>query len=633
MVLDEIDQRWRAYPDIVNRKRYWQYLILPHGGWMRCFVEVSDPGIPFPPESGRLLETWLDGEGALASPARFSASDFSGPAQLQFLRACYHSALLARAHRHGALPDSAIKTIAANVDLAPGIVADLVNYLSGKELRPAYSRCQLTVLLINSARAGVPAMLTLESLADGSGTLYPAPELSLCRDQAFIHSEHVAAAALSTTSGIDVRWSLQRLDGDPLGHLTGQSMGGAFALALHCLLNKPAELEPGYLRRVAVSSALDEAGTFIPVGNLWDKLSPASIELANPHTLIVSTAQDNIPVRYLDVDASPMVFRTRDVGDAVRQLQEKSLAWRAIRHYEWAQCKELEFRLPAKSVPISSAYTMVTLYRKIKTGRGGPKQHPALDELAAAPPGTIMRWEDEIRSKARQYQSIDLPRLIASFPLAEEQNAPRLLILGSPGSGKTALIQYLAWAVATDTHFKESRVPARIRLRDWERWAHANPETGFADYLSVHYGTDVPDGPGRDTWTRWLNEGRTVLLLDGMDEIEDEEWFREMLSELLDYRKTPLIMTARSVAFRLHASHFESFAVYWLGPLRRQERNNYIQHYPAPPAFDRARLIAQLDSDPALQNFAENPLLLSITCFASGLSDAIGATANPHRFL
>jgi len=159
-------------------------------------------------------------------------------------------------------------------------------------------------------------------------------------------------------------------------------------------------------------------------------------------------------------------------------------------------------------------------------------------------------------------------------------------------------------------------VPARIRIKDWERWTLSNPETRLPDFLQAHYRSLVKEAPGSDTWNDWLRHGRVVLLLDGVDEIEDEAWFRNMLEDLLDYRDTMLVLTIRTVAFRLHKPQFETISVYWLGPLQKTQRDAYIQTYPARHEFDRIRLIEHLDSNPALQSFGENPLLLSMICFA-----------------
>ena len=316
MLLYEIDQRWQECRSDVHRELRWAELTRPSGIWFRCFRDIASPEAAFPAALTGLFETWLDGTDA-SSPARFCREGFSLSRQLRLLRTCYQCALLARTAQDAVPTASEIEIIADQAGLAPGRVADLFRSVTGKQLRPAHASVQLIVLLINDDHAGVPAALRLECLAKGTGSLYPTPWLGLCRDRTFVQAEALAAGTLSKTNDIDVRWTLQRLDGKPLGHLTGPSMAGAFALGLHYLVDRPSDLEPGYLAQVAVSSTLDETGRFTPVGGLWGKLDREAMRLANPHTLIVSSDQTDLPPRYLEQDACPMVLQARDPAHAL----------------------------------------------------------------------------------------------------------------------------------------------------------------------------------------------------------------------------------------------------------------------------------------------------------------------------
>ncbi len=95
----------------------------------------------------------------------------------------------------------------------------------------------LNVLLVDTARnEGVLAVLTLESVRDGSGELYPIPELAFMSSADFQHAQHEAGAWAENTglwrTDRDVRWQLRRRDGKPLVNLTGPSLGAAFALGI-----------------------------------------------------------------------------------------------------------------------------------------------------------------------------------------------------------------------------------------------------------------------------------------------------------------------------------------------------------------------------------------------------------------
>ena len=77
----------------------------------------------------------------------------------------------------------------------------------------------LNVLLVDTARnEGVLAVLTLESVRDGSGELYPIPELAFMSSADFQHAQHEAGAWAENTglwrTDRDVRWQLRRRDGE-----------------------------------------------------------------------------------------------------------------------------------------------------------------------------------------------------------------------------------------------------------------------------------------------------------------------------------------------------------------------------------------------------------------------------------
>ena len=615
MLLDEIARKWHACRSDVQREIIWSDLVRPDdGNWFRCFREMATPETAFILSLVDRFEAWLDGVDATA-PTRFCNPGFSSSTQQRLLRACYQLALQTRASQGASPPAADINAIADNDALSWGLVTDLAGYISGRELRAADYSIQLTALLIDGDQKGVPAMIKLEYMTRGTGAFYPAPWLAFCRDEAFMQAERLAESTVRATDDIDIRWSLKRCDGKPLGLLTGGSMAGALALGLDCLLNKPAEIDPGYLARVAVTAALDKTGRFNEVGGLWNKLDLEAMQLAALHTVIASKEQNGIPPRYLSEDASPMVLQARDTTDAISQLQQKSIAWRAIRAYERKACEKLEFRLPGTKAPIETHYKILPLYSEIEVGEDIHTRDQAAADLRSAQPGVILRWENAVRSKNRDYRSVTLDEVIGRTQPDISNCPPRLLVLGTPGSGKTTLIQYLAWAAATDSLFQCSLVPARIRLRDWELWARANPGTGLHDFLSFYYQSRVQHAPGTPTWRNWLIHGRVALLLDGVDEIEDAEWFRQRLQELLDYQQTALILTTRTVAFRLYEPQFEAFTVYWLGPLSKPQRDAYIHAYPARLGFDRDQLIDQLDNNATLRDFAQNPLLLSIICF------------------
>jgi formylglycine-generating enzyme required for sulfatase activity len=139
--------------------------------------------------------------------------------------------------------------------------------------------------------------------------------------------------------------------------------------------------------------------------------------------------------------------------------------------------------------------------------------------------------------------------------LAAVQNAQRTIILGEPGSGKSAALERLAWVTATNT-LQRAQVepnaplllPLLARLADYR---------GEADLTPVLRRALNSLGPWRlgDSSVRlllWASNVRIMLLLDGLNELERahlEAGRRALRGHLSDYRQHAVHLTCRSADF------------------------------------------------------------------------------------
>jgi hypothetical protein len=133
--------------------------------------------------------------------------------------------------------------IALETDLPLAFFRDLLYRLlpESKDPRrppPSVTPVSLTALLVGKTqRQGIVATLSLEQRSDGSGVCYPTPDVAFARrDPAFHEAEHNAYRYVKAIglwkANRDVRWRIERRDGQPITTLTGSSMGFAFALGL-----------------------------------------------------------------------------------------------------------------------------------------------------------------------------------------------------------------------------------------------------------------------------------------------------------------------------------------------------------------------------------------------------------------
>lgn len=606
MLLKKIHKQWQDCQSDFQRERFWRALTCPSGLWLQALREFATAG------SDTTLATEGLAAGFDAHPLlNYSAGDFSAEYQQHTLLALLRIARLVN-QQSGTFSDQSLQRLATELCIAPGLIADIVASLTGEQLRHALESTSICVLLVNDENTAVPATLTLESVDEGSGEIYPIPELLLCRDDRFRQAERLAASRLSGDEHFDIRWKLDRLDGKAVGHLTGPSMGAAFAAGIRALIEHPFSEDSVDLQRVAVCAAIDDNYRLLKVGSLWGKLGPDAVQLAGLHTLVIAAEQTHTPPAFLDSASRVMLIQAESVGQALNRLQMLNLPARHVRDYESAACEMLEYRLSGTQERVETHYSILPLYRKHNT---------AVDDAegkktgAGMAPSKVTSWEDTIRQTGRHYSPVTLEHV---FNTQGKQDgcAARLLFLGPPGSGKTTLIQYLTWSTVHRPLIPSCLVPARIRLQDWERWSRSHPEARLVDYLCAHYRPLVEEVPDGHQWERWLHQGKVLLMLDGINEIGDDQWLRQAFDEVLAYSLTPIVATSRTVSIKLFEPQFRAFSVYWLGALTPKQRNTYIHNYPARHGFDREELIARL-SQPSLDELASLPLLLSIICFTA----------------
>jgi formylglycine-generating enzyme required for sulfatase activity/energy-coupling factor transporter ATP-binding protein EcfA2 len=98
-----------------------------------------------------------------------------------------------------------------------------------------------------------------------------------------------------------------------------------------------------------------------------------------------------------------------------------------------------------------------------------------------------------------------------------------LLIVGDPGSGKTTLLKYFAISFLNGKHqafgFADEQLPIFLPLREVN---FNGDEPNLCAALEKY--TKIPTTPiAKETFAEWLNNFHTVVMLDGLDEIADED--------------------------------------------------------------------------------------------------------------
>lgn len=226
-------------------------------------------------------------------------------------------------------------------------------------------------------------------------------------------------------------------------------------------------------------------------------------------------------------------------------------------------------------------------------------------------------WADPNKGLLRQrdWQPPDRPlgirELLLLDPAEHSWVTRRWLVRGDAGAGKTTLLRHLVASLARETE------PFWIPVL--EPLARLLREDGFVfDRLAKrleragHPARSLPDALDRAG-----QDGRLLLLLDGLDEVPRER--RKEAEALLGdlsarWPATPVVVTTRPIGYNTPGSEFREVEIL---PLDREQRREFLARWLARrsgvPEDDRAAAqLAVLESSPPLWKLAGNPFYLTL---------------------
>ena len=216
-------------------------------------------------------------------------------------------------------------------------------------------------------------------------------------------------------------------------------------------------------------------------------------------------------------------------------------------------------------------------------------------------------------------------RKFLAVQLLSQSQLQKVVLLGAPGSGKTTLMSYFAVMLAQQQPEKlglaaEDWLPILIRIRDLT----TQSDIGLLDYarqfaektLTVK---SLPAG----FFEYWLEDGRALILLDGLDEIAEEakryDAVRRIENFLGQFDKNRAIITSRPAGYKRDFFRTEEFPHYQLQAFDDAKIEEFINRWYDSRILDKAEAQRRKDSlNKALSQYdrikllARNPLLLTI---------------------
>ncbi len=234
------------------------------------------------------------------------------------------------------------------------------------------------------------------------------------------------------------------------------------------------------------------------------------------------------------------------------------------------------------------------------------------------------RQAELLREQQRAQMESRLERKFSAEQLLSQSQSQKVVLLGAPGSGKTTLMSYFAVILAQQPEklelATEDLLPILIRIRDLTR----QPDVGILDYARQFAEKTLTVKPlPAGFFEYWLEDGRALILLDGLDEVEQKakryDAARRIENFLGQFDKNRAIITSRPTGYNRDFFRTEEFPHFQLQAFDDSKIEEFINRWYDSRILDKAEAQRRKDSlskalsqHDRIKLLARNPLLLTI---------------------
>jgi len=281
-----------------------------------------------------------------------------------------------------------------------------------------------------------------------------------------------------------------------------------------------------------------------------------------------------------------------------------------------------------KSAQLQQIFVMPDVVEDIRE-RNFAAQKDFADPEANLEATGIRQSQAELLQEQRQIGRLEKStgKKFSAQNLLTESISKKFVLLGAPGSGKTTLLSYFAvmlaqkqpeiLGLAADTDL----LPIIIKIRDLAKRAE---HLSILDYIRQFASgnlqvKELPTG----FFEYWLEHGRALILLDGLDEVANEAKRYEIVNQievfLGQYPQNRTIITSRPAGYKSVFFRTEEFPRYTLESFDDDKIEIFIKKWyesrfedPEESQRRQESLRQALVEQKRIKELARNPLLLTI---------------------
>ena len=313
---------------------------------------------------------------------------------------------------------------------------------------------------------------------------------------------------------------------------------------------------------------------------------------------------------------------------ATRKFEQKYRDW-IINKYRFLNIRGIKTNAP---VAIELEKVFISLRTKMPAERVRfPEIESRIMEEGIDEPTQLkeLSREEFLKRRMEEYETEKTYEFKELFNLPQK----RFIIIGTPGSGKTTLLNYLALKFARRNikelfGIEDEILPIFINFRDTTKEGFLDVRKFVENYDNY---IEFRHSPQKDLLEKRLEQGKCIILLDGLDEVATVEqrakvakWVDELATT---YPKNIFIATSRPYGYEtarlyndfleLHILDFtpeqvEQFVKYWTKAVEIKVREDESE-YTLKEAEKRAEdLLKAIKESPKIEILTVNPLLLTI---------------------